>query len=486
MRNFSLKVFALDIVGFSVIFNSYSQTPKPNIVFILADDFGYGSVNCYGADKNLVRTPHIDGLAEAGMRFTHAHTPSSVSSPTRYGFLTGQYPWRSSMKHGVVDPDGPLLPSPDRVTVADILKDQGYNTAAIGKWHLGYGDKQPCDFTGKLTPGPLDLGFDYHFAVPQNHGDYWGVYVENDEIYGLKSKKAHPYSKTFYGEPYKGFDAPQRENKDVMDVLTNKSVEWLKRQSSDKPFFLYFAVVAVHRPITPSDYMRGVSDCGPYGDFIQDVDLSVGRIVEVLKYLNLYDNTIIIFSSDNGGVIPENKPDEEESQAIKYGLKINGNLRGRKHTIWEGGTNVPFIVTWPGKVARGSVSDDLVNLMDIFATVAEITGDGLPDNKDVAPDSFSFLPSLLKKENKNQRKSMVTADSKGMHAIRMGDWKFIDNSPPPGFPEKMLNQYKNETPQLYNLKDDPAEQNNLYDKHPDKVKQLLDELNRIRKASSTR
>ena len=169
-----------------------AQTSKPNIVFILADDFGYGSVNSYGADKSLLRTPHIDGLAEAGMRFTHAHTPASVCSPTRYGFLTGRYPWRSSMKFGVVDPDGPLLPDPDKTTVADILKLQGYNTAAIGKWHLGYGNIQPCDFTGKLTPGPLDLGFDYHFAVPQNHGDYWGVYIENDEIYGLSSKKAHP------------------------------------------------------------------------------------------------------------------------------------------------------------------------------------------------------------------------------------------------------------------------------------------------------
>ncbi len=484
--NHQLKHLIWGVILSCPISLAKAQTPKPNIVFILADDFGYGSVNAYGADKNLVRTPHIDDLAEAGMRFTHAHTPASVCTPTRYGLLTGSYPWRSSLKFGVVDPDGALLPDPDKETVADLLNNQGYNTAAIGKWHLGYGNKKPCDFTGKLTPGPLDLGFDYHFAVPQNHGDYWGVYIENDEIYGLRGKKAQPYSRTYYGTPYKGFDAPQRVNKDVMEVLTEKSIDWLKDQSADTPFFLYFAAVAVHRPITPSDFMRGLSDCGPYGDFIQDVDLSVGRIIETLKYLNLYDNTIIIFSSDNGGVIPENKPEEEESQAIKYGLKINGNLRGRKHTIWEGGTNVPFIVSWPGKVEQRSVSNDLVNLTDIFATVADISGSVLPNDKEVASDSFSFLPSLLKKENNNPRKSMVTADSKGMHAIRIGDWKFIDNSPPPGFPEKMLNQYKNEIPQLYNLKDDPAEQINLYDKHPEKVKQLLDELNRIRNASSSR
>jgi len=463
-----------------------AQNSNPNIVFILADDFGYGSVNAYGAQKSLLRTPHVDGLAEAGMLFTHAHTPASICTPTRYGFLMGSYPWRSSLKFGVTDPNGALLPDPEKTTIADILKEKGYNTAAIGKWHLGYGNVQPCDFTGKLTPGPLDLGFDYHFAVPQNHGDYWGVYVENDQIYGLRSKKEEPYSRTYYGPQYKGFDAPQRVNKDVMGVLTDKSIEWLRNQSSDTPFFLYFASVAVHRPITPSDYMRGMSNCGPYGDFIQDIDLCVGRIVETLKYLGLYDNTIIIFSSDNGGVVDEKNPDSPEAQAVKYGLKINGNLKGRKHTIWEGGTNVPFIVSWPGKVEEGSVSDNLVNITDIFATVADITGDGLPNDKEVAPDSFSFLPSLLKKENENPRISMVTADAKGMHAIRRGDWKFIDNTPPEGFPQKRMNQFKNEEQQLYNLKDDPGEENNIIDKYPEEAKELIEELNRIRNHSSTR
>ncbi|WP_319589319.1 arylsulfatase [uncultured Draconibacterium sp.] len=485
MKNLFLKSTIAILFAISV-FSINAQNKKPNIVFILADDFGYSSVNCYGADKNLLRTPHIDGLAEAGMRFTHAHTPASICSPTRYGFLTGRYPWRSSMKFGVVAPNGALLPNPDRTTIADILKEQGYNTAAIGKWHLGYGDKQPCDFTGKLTPGPLDLGFDYHFAVPQNHGDYWGVYVENDEIYGLRSKKQEPYSRTFYGKPYLGFDAPQRVNRDVMGDLTDKSVEWLKQQSADTPFFLYFAQVAVHRPITPSAYMRGVSNCGPYGDFIQDVDMSVGRIVETLKYLGLYENTIIIFSSDNGGVIPENKPDDEESQAIKLGLKINGDLKGRKHTIWEGGTNVPFIVSWPGKVEQGTVSNSLVNLTDIFSTVADITGEGLPGNKDVAPDSFSFLPALLNKKNNNPRISMVTADAKGMHALRMGDWKYIDPTAPEGYPKNKMNQFKNEKQQLYNLADDPAETTNVIEKYPEKVKQLQNELNRIRSESSSR
>jgi arylsulfatase A-like enzyme len=386
----------------------------------------------------------------------------------------------------VTNPLGTLLPDPEKVTIADWLKERGYNTAAIGKWHLGYGDKEPVDFTGILTPGPLELGFDYHFGVPQNHGDMLGVYIENDHIYGLRSKKVQPYSKTFYGSPYLGFDAPQRVNKEVMEELTDKSVDWIKQQTSENPFFLYFAAVAVHHPITPSDYMRGMSDCGPYGDFIQDLDHSVGRILETLEYMNLMENTIVIFSSDNGGDIPAKKPNAPENQAIKYGLKINGDLRGDKHTIYEGGTRVPFIVSWQGNVAKGSVSDDMINMVDIFATICEITEGNMPESKDVAPDSYSFLPSLINSANQHPRTSMITADAHGMHAIRMGDWKYIDDTPPVNLPENRLNQIKAFKPQLFNLANDPGEKLNLYDERPEMVKKLSSELDRIRKADSTR
>jgi len=485
MINLKLKLIVFTAVCFAFFPALAQQKSKPNIIFILADDFGYSSLNCYGAEMNLVRTPHIDGLAEAGMRFTHAHTPASICTPTRYGILTGRYPWRTGLKFGVTNPLDELLPDPERHTLADMLKKKGYNTAHIGKWHLGYGE-EPLDYTKSMSPGPLDLGFDYHFGVPQNHGDMLGVYIENDHIYGLRTDKVEEYSRTFYGKPYIGYDAPQRVNKDVMEDLTDKSIDWIKRQSLDKPFFLYFAAVAVHHPITPSDYMRGLSDCGPYGDFIQDLDLSVGRILETLEYMGLMENSIIIFSSDNGGEIPGNKPDSPEITAIKYGLKINGDLRGDKHTIFEGGTNVPFIVTWPGIAEEGTVSEDLINLIDIFATLSEITGNELPEHKDVAPDSFSFLPSLLKKENKHPRTSMVTADAKGMHAIRIGNWKYIDDTPPEGFPENRMKQYQNEIPQLYNLATDPGEKENLIEKNPEKAKELLDELKRIRTASATR
>ena len=474
----------------TTIFATYSlichagESPKrnsrPNIVFILADDFGYGSLNSYGADKNLLRTPHVDRIADTGMRFTDAYTPASICTPTRYSFLTGRYPWRTSLKSGVVNPDDPLLPNPDRVTIADWLKERGYNTAAIGKWHLGYGEGERAKRTNylKWSPGPLDLGFDYHFGVPNNHGDGFNVFIENDHIYGLRSNRIQPYSKSFYGRPYTGFDAPQRENKNTMSDLTTKAIEWLKQQNKDKPFFLYFAAVAVHHPITPSDHMRGMSHCGPYGDFIQDLDMSTGRILETLEYMNLMDNTMVIFSSDNGGDIPGNGDMRPENQAIANGLKVNGDLRGDKHTIWEGGTKVPFIVSWPGKVKKGTVSNDMVSVMDIFTTVCEITDSKLPNSKDIAPDSFSFLPSLTQSNKKIGRNFLVTADVHGMQAIRSDNWKYIDNATPEGKTKGK--------PQLYDLSKAPSESVNLYDEKPEIVKALLDELNRIRKVQSTR
>ena len=486
MKNL-LKIASLATAIYCINLSGIAQqtTQKPNIVFILADDFGYSSLNSYGADEELLRTPHIDRIAEEGMRFTTASTPASICTPTRYGFLTGRYPWRSPLKFGVTDPVDELLIDPDRMTIADWLNDRGYNTAAIGKWHLGYG-KEPLDYTKSMSPGPLDLGFDYHFGVPQNHDDMLGVFIENDHIYGLRSDKVHPYSRSFYGSQYLGYDAPQRVNENVMEELTNTSIEWLRKQSDDTPFFLYFAAVAVHHPITPSPYMRGLSNCGPYGDFIQDLDLSVGKIIEALEYMDLADNTIVIFSSDNGGEIPGNRPEAPENLAISKGLKINGDLRGDKHTIYEGGTNVPFIVSWPGVVEKGSSSDAMINLMDIFATVCEITDGTLPGSKMIAPDSYSFLASLKGMQETHKRMSMVTADANGMHAIRMGDWKYIDDTPPEGMPQSRLNRLKNFDAQLYNLATDPAEATNVIDQYPDKAEELIEELNRIRRAESSR
>lgn len=486
-RKRMLQGMAAFIVLLLTAYAGYSQE-RPNIIFILADDFGYSSLNCYGAEKSLVRTPNVDRIAEKGMSFSNAYTAASVCTPTRYSFIMGRYPWRSELKYGTWGVEGRMLPDPERFTIADLLKEVGYNTAAIGKWHLGYGTTGTLEeYTGRLKPSPLDLGFDYHFGVPQNHGDKMGVYIENDHIYGIRSDKIQAYSRTFYGPQYYGFDAPQRKNIECMEMLTEKTVDWLSQQSSEEPFFLYFAPVAVHHPITPSNYMRGKSDCGPYGDFIQDLDWSVGQIIQTLEYKGLLENSIIIFTSDNGGEIPGNKPEAPEIQAVKAGLKINGDLRGDKHTIWEGGTRVPFIVSWAGKVKEGSASEDIITVMDVFGTIADIISKDLPEDKDVASDSRSFLAALRGQGGNPARTSVVTADMHGMQAIRMGDWKYIDDKLPEEVPESRRKNIKMPLePQLYNLSDDPAESINLYEENPKMVKKLTDELKRIREASSTR
>ncbi|MEQ9286135.1 MAG: arylsulfatase [Cyclobacteriaceae bacterium] len=474
---------------FLLCFTTYGQNSElgrpPNIVVILADDFGYGSTNAYGARKDYVRTPHLDKLAQEGMMFTDAHTPASICTPTRIGLLTGQYPWRTDLKFGVTNPLDPLILDPASPTLADILKDKGYQTAAIGKWHLGYGTDTEVDFTKKLSPGPLDLGFDYHFGVPQNHGDVWGVYVENDHIYGQKTEQVVAYSRTYYGKPYVGIDAPQRVNKDVTPELAEKAVSWMKNTDPNKPFFLYFAAVAVHRPITPSDGMRGLSGCGPYGDFIQDLDQSVGHILEVLEYMGVADNTLVLFTSDNGGQIPFDKNEGEEIYARNVGFNANGNLRGDKHTIWEGGTRVPFIVKWPGKIAQGTRSSNTVNVVDIFSTIHEVVHGTEAFLPNAGRDSYSFLPNLTGNDSEQIRPAMVTADVDGMQAIRMGSWKYIDPTQPQGLPKtKAQSLAASFQPQLYNLSDDIGEENNLYSTNPKMAAKLRKELERLRNNTS--
>jgi len=383
------------------------------------------------------------------------------------------------MKYGVVNVGDPLLPDPKRTSLARWLQQQGYRTAAIGKWHLGYGTekRKPQDWTGELRPGALEMGFDYHFAVPQNHGDNTGIYVENDRIYGLESDKVFPYSKSFYGAPYFGFDAPQRDNKQVMADLTDRAVDWLQKPS-DKPFFLYFTPVAVHHPITPSDQMRGESGCGPYGDFIQDLDLSIGRLCQTLETMGVNNNTLVLVTSDNGGDIPGQKG-RPECQAQALGLQINGSLRGDKHTIWQGGLRVPFVVRWPDKLPAGSSSSAMINLIDVFATVVELLN-GKPRAKtDLAPDSISFCPSLVHPDRPSGpgRTQMIVTNAQGICAIRQGPWKYIEGQLPATWKGNRKNSYQGQAlRQLYQLDDDPQEQYNVIDAHPEiaeKMQQLL-------------
>lgn len=504
---------ALPLVSFCQIPSGGAD--KPNIVIIYADDFGYGSLNCYGADSDLISTPHVNSMAEAGMLFTDAYVTASVCSPTRYSLLTGSYPWRSRLKYGVVQIADPLLPDPEKPSIGSFLKSHGYQTAMVGKWHLGYGDKdrkQPEDYLGVLRPGPLELGFDYHYGVPHNHGDVLGVYIENDRIEGLRSNNVNPKVENWAGRTYFGYDAPHRVDENVTATITDKATEWIRQQNPDKPFFLYYAPVAVHNPITPSVHiMEGESNCGPYCDFIQDLDWSVGQILKTLHEKGLTNNTLVIFTSDNGGVIPggeipisQDHTDRLEEaarnndlgaknqltivEAAQKGLYINGQLRGSKHTIFEGGTRIPFVAQWPGRIAEGSVSDALICITDIFATFSElITGDPLGPNE-TGPDSFSFLNVMTRADTAGsvQRESVITANADGVLAIRRGEWKYVEGEYPvenTNPPRARIDQAQK---QLYNLANDLQERNNLVEQHPDIASRLQAELDKIRNAPASR
>jgi arylsulfatase A len=441
--------------------NASLAAERPNIVVFLADDLGYGSTNPYGADPALVRTPNINRLAAEGVRFTRGYTTGSVCSPTRYGLLTGRYSWRTSLKKGVINNNDPMLIDSDTETIASWLQKQNYSTAAIGKWHLGYTASRFDNLLGRISPGPLDVGFDYHFGVPNNLDDLHKIYIENDHIFELRSDKMSKYGKSFYGKPYVGYDAPQRVAKEVMDTITDKAVRWIDSLDDDKPFFLYFASVAVHHPISPSERMRGTSTAGAYGDFIHDVDYAVGQLMQALEHRGLSDNTIFIFTSDNGGDIPTD-PERPEVQAQSAGLAINGQLRGDKHTIFNGGFAVPFIVRWPGHHQEGTTSSGLVSTADIFATIADAVTGKIPSSGMAAPDSFSFLP-LLKSTNKTSaRPHAVLRDAAGRQAVLFEQWKFIDGELPGG------GLVKDKDPELlFNLKSDPGETTNVLDQFPE-------------------
>lgn len=461
----------------------------PNIVIILADDLGYGSVGCYGAPSHLVQTPHIDRLAREGRRFTDANTPSSVCTPTRYALLTGRYCWRTSLKHEVAGVFSPLLIEPGRINLASLLKKHGYETAAIGKWHLGYGTAARTDYTKELRPGPLEIGFDYHFGVPSNHGDITGVYVENHRVYGLRSEKLNPegLGKSFYNRPYLGLDAPQRVDEEVMPTLTTKAVEWIENRSGDRPFFLYFTPVAVHRPITPSQQTKGTSALGPYGDWIHELDVSVGRVLDALDRKGFASKTLVIFTSDNGGV---NKPTipGPETDALKGGLAICGPFRGGKHDVWEGGFRVPFIVRWPGHVPAGTVCDEMMNLTDVLATVAAIVGEELPSPDVGAEDSYNMLPAWLGTHHTSPiRPDMILHSADGNFAIRRGRWKWIEGGyhpdTRPGALRLRSDQFR---PQLYDLHHDIAETRDVAAEHPEVVRELAELLSHYRECGYSR
>jgi arylsulfatase A-like enzyme len=487
--------------------------PPPNIVIILADDLGYGSVGCFGADAKLVRTPNIDRLSREGRRFTDANTTSSVCTPTRYSILTGRYCWRTSLKFETLNTFAPMLIEPDRFNMASMLKAHGYHTASIGKWHLGYGtpdanvQKHSVDYTAELAPGPLEMGFDYHFSVPQNHGDITGIYVENHFVYGLRSGKIPAHMKlpspvpddenfapAYVSEMQQGkghapmqIDAPRRVDDRVMPELTDQAVHWIEQQNARTPFFLYFAPVAVHEPVTPSRDTKGTSQCGIFGDWIHELDRTVGRVLDALDKQGFAQNTVVFFTSDNGGIY-EPTQKRPETDASDAGLAVNGPWRGGKTHVYEGGFKVPFIARWPGKIPGGTESHEMISLADLLATTAAIVGDKLPPAEKAAEDSCNILPALLgKKHDAPLRPDMVVHSNDGVFAIRRGPWKWIEGVPANGISAGARKGHAGEFQRrLYNLQDDPKETNDLNSQHPEIVKELETLLRREREAGHTR
>ncbi|MEN8116453.1 MAG: sulfatase-like hydrolase/transferase [Bacteroidota bacterium] len=459
----------------------------PNIVLILADDLGYGDPTCYNPGSKIP-TPNIDNLASEGLSFTDAHSATAVCTPTRYSILTGRYSWRTRLKNGVLWPwDEPLI-NKERLTLPEILKEKGYQTAAIGKWHLGWEwpatdtssvkrmNGENVDYSKAITGGPLAHGFDYYFGddVP-NFPPY--TFIENEKVVKIPTVDK---PKSLFG-----WDGKMVENwklEGVMPEITQKSVEYINKASKNKePFFLYFTLTAPHTPIAPLTKFNGKSKAGRYGDFVYEVDWTVGQILNALKENGVDENTLVIFTSDNGSPARNGKNWSGPTQSVitDYGHNPSGNFRGMKSDIWEGGHRIPFIAKWPGKVKEGEKTPALSCSMDLMATIAEITGYELPEN--TSEDGESLLSIFTGKDNTG-RETLVNHSGGGVFALRKGEWKLILSNKSGGFSDgKHPKGFGIETTgQLYNLKDDPEEKNNLYEQFPDKVKELNKELEKIK------
>lgn len=468
-----------------------SKSRYPNIVYILADDMGYGDLTCLNK-ASKIPTPNTDRIANEGIRFTDAHSPSAVCSPTRYGVLTGRYSWRTRLKKGVLQVHSPALIDPERMTVASLLKKHGYATTGVGKWHLGLNlvtkDGKPAetgcsnvDFTKPISGGPTDLGFDYFFGIPASLDMSPYFYIENNRVVEMPTltieKSARPVF--FRG----GKIAPCFKHKEVLPTITRKAVSCIEKHADsnpEKPFFLYFPLTAPHTPWVPVDSFKGRSKAGLYGDFVAQVDWTVGQMLKTLDKLKLRDNTLIIVTSDNGA-------HWEKNYIERYNHRANYHFRGMKADIWDGGHRIPFIARWPGKIKPGSSSNQTICLADLLATCAAIVGEKLPEG--AGEDSYNILPALLgEKLDTPIREATVHHSFDGMFAIRQGKWKLILGRGSGGFSKPRRIKPKPGEPlgQLYNLDEDIAETNNLLAERPEVVERLTKLLEKYKRQGHSR
>ncbi|MHC4994003.1 MAG: sulfatase family protein [Planctomycetota bacterium] len=446
---------------------------QPNIVFIMADDLGFGNLSCYGATK--ITTPNCDRLAAEGMRFTRVHTPSAVCSPTRYGVLTGTYPWRGDRAPRHLIASEPLIIEDGEHTVASLLQKQGYATAAVGKWHLGVQRRYPIDWNQPLSPGPNDVGFDYYFGMITSHNQPPFVWTENNRILG----KGPGDIITVEGNTETANPLPRRDDTAIAERCAEAAVRFIER-NKERPFFLYYPTGAVHTPHAPAPFVTGKSQAGRFGDYVLDFDWQVGRILDALDKHNLSGNTLVIVTADNGSIA---------SWGRKQGHNPNGHLRDQKATIFEGGHRVPFIARWPERISADSTCDEPINLVDLAATAAAIVGFDLPE--DAALDSHNILPLLLGETRKSPfRPALITISKFDDHrAVIHGPWKLIVPHEPSGdhrYAPYQRNRFGPHETQLYHLLDDPTELSNVADQHPQVVERLKNTLQRYEERGRSR
>ncbi|MCP3919591.1 MAG: arylsulfatase [bacterium] len=474
------------------------RTTPPNIVVVLADDLGYGDVHALQPDSALP-TPHLDRLASESMTFTDGHSPSAVCTPTRYGLLTGRYCWRTRLKKGVLGGYSAPLLAPERRTIATMLRGAGYRTAAVGKWHLGMklpyvdeaqADRSPwsgdpgIDFAGTIEDSPIHHGFDSYFGVCASLDMAPYVWVEDDR-FTLPPSVQQPGVK-FPHFVRAGPRAADFEIDGVLDRLVEKATAFVADAAAqDEPFFLYLPLTAPHKPTQPHERFRGKTELGEYGDFVAQVDWSVGRVLAALEDAGVADETLVVFSSDNGSYMhryddPAHQDHVDKTQVQGFRAdrhRANGALRGTKADVWEAGHRVPLFVRWPGRVRAGSRSEETVCLTDLYATFADVVGAELGD--DEAEDSFSLLPILRSSIGAARGGPVVHHSVAGMFAIRDGRWKLVLGNGSGGR-QKPKGKPFGEPYQLFDLAADLAEEHDVAGEHPEVVARLTTRLEEIR------